>query len=214
MKETNNSMNSNIDTIFGINLTTAYDLDLEKKYELVRTNTNYLKNTTIEEVKDIKFSIFKDIIILLKTNKVYVNGEEKADNIKYLHFVDGMSIFAIDNENRLFCLTASDNAPKLINNNDYRYKRIILTPLCIVALTYEKGVKCFGNFLDIFIDYNKFSEVEDIGYEESNDDIIVIKNNNIYSLFGNFEYSNSDSNIIYCEKGKDIILDEVMMISN
>ncbi len=202
--------NLNDNRIFGINLVEAYDLELDKKYNLIKNNTSYLKNTAADKVKDIKFSYFKDIIILLKTGIVLVNGKEKERNVKRLHFVDGICIFSIDNDNRISCLTYKDAATKLINNNNYKYKKIILTPLCIVALTYEKTVKFFGNFMDAFIDYTKFYDVDDIGYEENNDDIVVIKNDKLYSLFSQYDYYDKFKASVQLE---DIVLNDISIIS-
>ena len=192
-------------TIFGVSLVTAYDLPLEKSYYLINDYTDDLKNIALEEIKEIKFSAWKDIIILLKNGILLINGKKKADHVKRLCFVDAMSIFSIDDKNRIVCLTRSDNAIQLLNNHDYQYKKLILTSLGIVAFTYENTVKCFGNFLDIMIDYTRYLEVEDIGYVPNTDDIVVLQNQHVYSLFGSYDYSQQKPEIVW--KG-EIVTDD------
>ena len=41
-----------------------YDMDIKDSYELVSNNTNYLDNVSINDVLDIKFSCYQDVIIL------------------------------------------------------------------------------------------------------------------------------------------------------
>ena len=52
--------------LFNVDINTVYGLNLEDAYEFVNNNTDYLKDISIDEVKEIKFSSYKDIIILLK----------------------------------------------------------------------------------------------------------------------------------------------------
>ena len=59
--------------MFGMKNNEVYSLSLEEAYDLVKTNTNYLDNTPIEEVKEIKFSFYNDIFILLKNGILRVN---------------------------------------------------------------------------------------------------------------------------------------------
>lgn len=50
--------------MFGVDVVKLYNYDLNKAYDIVKQNTDYLKDISKEEVKEIKFSYFKDIIIL------------------------------------------------------------------------------------------------------------------------------------------------------
>lgn len=192
--------------IFGVNIVDLYEYKLNKKYDLIKNNTNYLENISISEIKDIQFSWYKDIIILLTNGVLLFNGQERSKDIKILWFSSATSIFAISNDNIIIGLTRNDNNLKFINNNNYKYKKIVSTPLIIVALTYEKEVKVFGTIVDNVIDYNNYLDVEDIGYVEEYDDIIIVKNNIVYSLFLENDYLNIKPNIIFTGEVKNVII--------
>ena len=87
----------------------------------------------------------------------------------------------------------------------YKYKKIIITPLVIVALTFEKDIKLFGMVCEGFIDYHRFFDVDDIGYVEATDDIVVIKDGKVYSLFCENDYSNELPDVLV--KGSTDTLD-------
>lgn len=191
--------------IFGVDITTVYDFELEAAYDFINKNTNYLKNISIDDVKEISFSCYKDIVILLKNGKLLINGEEKLNNIKTLGFSGGSCIFSFSNENIITCLIGNDKNTEFINNNDYKYKKIIINCNGITVLTYENTIKYFGMIIDNIIDYTKFYDIEDIGYIEEDDDVVVIKKDKVISLFNNEEYSNTDS-IILSGNGENYII--------
>lgn len=176
------------DILFGIDIVKLYDYDLDKAYNLIKNNTDYLNEISKEEVKEIKFSYYKDIIILLKNGIVLVNGKKKLDNIKTLGFISGIHVFAFSNDNVITSLTGKWENTDFINNNDYKYKTIITNPISIVALTYEKEIRVFGTIVDFIVNYKNYYDVDYIGYIENNDDIVVIKGNEVYSLFNNYTY--------------------------
>ncbi len=197
---------------FGIEIVKLYNYDVNKAYDFVKRNTDYLDNISIDEVKEIMFSCNKDIIILLKNGILLVNEEEQFRNIKTLGFISGLSIFAISNDNAITCITRKCLETEFINNNNYSYKKIIITPLVIVALTYEKEVKLFGTLVDEVVDYNKYIDVEDIGYVEEYDNIVVIKNGKVYSLLANHDYSNEKPDVIVSKEfktSKSVVMDDV-----
>lgn len=203
--------------LFGIDIIKLYNYNLDKAYNIVKNNTSYLDNIYIDEVKEIKFSYYKDIIILLKDGVLLFNGKKKLENIKLLGFMSGISIFAFSNDNIITCLTGEWETTKFINNNDYKYRKIIITPLVIVALTYEKKVRLFGTIIDSVVDYNRYIDVEDIGYVEENDDIVVFKSNNVYSLLVGYDYSNNKPDVmIYGSLNEDVTIlsrdDDVMEV--
>lgn len=179
----------NVDSLFGVNISILYDYKLNKAYNLVKTNTNYLDSISIDEVEDIKFSCYKDVIILLKNGLVLVNGRKRLDNIKKLEYKSGLTIFAFSNDNVITPVIGRRESTLYINNNNYKYKKIIITPLMIVALTFEGDVRVYLSFLESAIDHSRFVDVEDIGYVEKNDDIVVIKDGKVYSLFLQADYS-------------------------
>lgn len=182
--------------LFGVDIVKLYDYDLNKAYDIVNDNTDYLKDVLIDEVKDIQFSCNKDVIILLHNGVVLLNGKEMLENVKAVVFINGGAIFAITKNNVIIPVVGICNSTKCINNNNHEYKKIIITPLVIVALTFEKDIKLFGMVCEGFIDYHRFFDVDDIGYVEEDDDIVVIKDGKVYSLFHENDYSNEVPNVL------------------
>lgn len=182
--------------LFGVDIVKLYNYNLDKAYNFVKDNTDYLVDVDIDEVKDINFSAVKDIIILLKDGTVLVNGIKRLENIKTLAFMSGLSIFAISNDHVITSLTGEDGLYSFINNNNYKYRKMIVTPLVIVALTHESDIRLFGTLCDRVVDYQLYFNVDDIGYVEENDDIIVIKDGKVFSLFHQHDYSNEKPDVL------------------
>lgn len=176
--------------LFGVDIVKLYNYNLDKAYNFVKDNTDYLIDVPIEEVKNINFSAYKDIIILLRDGTVILNGNKCLTNIKTLAFISGLSIFAISNDHVITSLTGEDGLYNFINNDNYKYRKIIVTPLVIVALTHEKDIRLFGTLCDRVVDYQLYFNVDDIGYVEENDDIVIIKDGKVFSLFHEQDYSN------------------------
>lgn len=186
---------------YGIDIVDAYDLKIEELYKIINENTKYLYNIKKEDIKNIKVTYYKEIIVLLKNGQVYLDGEELYNNIKEIIFMSGVNIFGISNYNQILSITGSDNNTRFMTNNNYKYKKIIYTPLVIVGLTYENEVKMYGCMLDFAINYKNFFEVDDIAYIEDEDDVVVLKDNKIISLLHNTEYY--DVELVLTGKGKD-----------
>lgn len=182
------------DTLFGVSLDDLYcNDDIGKEYNLLLKNTDYVGNISIDDIKNIEFSCFKDIIILLKDGTLIVNGEKKLTNINNIVLVDIDCVFAISNDKIITCITGEPNNQKLfINNNDYKYKKVIVNGLGIVALTHDKTIRYFGTLIREVIDGSLYNNVDDIEYIENNDDIIVIKSNEVYSLYSKYKYPSLD----------------------
>ena len=182
--------------LFGVDIVKLYNYNLDKAYNFVKDNTDYLIDVPIEEVKDINFSAYKDIIILLRDGTVILNGNKCLTNIKTLAFISGLSIFAISNDHVITSLTGEDGLYNFINNDNYKYRKIIVTPLVIVALTHEKDIRLFGTLCDRAVDYQLYFNVDDIGYVEENDDIVIIKDGKVFSLFHEHDYSNEKPDVL------------------
>lgn len=194
--------------LFGENIIALYNYDFLRAYDFVKNNTNYLNNIPVEDVKDIKFSASKDIIILLKNGNVILNGNYKIKGIKLLVFLSGVSIFGISNDKQIIPLIESGYSCSFINNNNYKYKKICINPLVIVALTNENDIRLYGTFCDCVIDHNRLIDIEDIGYVDVNDDIVIIKGGKPYSLFYGFDYSNVVPEVMIEGCSNDIIIVE------
>lgn len=182
--------------LFGVDIVKLYNYNLDKAYNFVKDNTDYLIDVPIEEVKDINFSAYKDIIILLRDGTVILNGNKCLTNIKTLAFISGLSIFAISNDHVITSLTGEDGLYDFINNDNYKYRKIIVTPLVIVALTHEKDIRLFGTLCNRVVDYQLYFNVDDIGYVEENDDIVIIKDGKVFSLFHEHDYSNEKPDVL------------------
>ena len=182
--------------LFGVDIVKLYNYNLDKAYNFVKDNTDYLIDVPIEEVKNMNFSAYKDIIILLRDGTVILNGNKCLTNIKTLAFISGLSIFAISNDHVITSLTGEDGLYNFINNDNYKYRKIIVTPLVIVALTHEKDIRLFGTLCDRVVDYQLYFNVDDIGYVEENDDIVIIKDGKVFSLFHEHDYSNEKPDVL------------------
>lgn len=193
--------------IFGVDITCAYDLGVNDAYDLVNKNTNYLKDISVVKVKDIKFSYYKDIIILLNDGRVIVNGEERFTNIKLLAFMSGVTIFAIGKDNEIINIVGHDCNTRFMCSNNYKYKKIIITPLVMVALNHDREVKVYGTLVDNIVDYRNYFNVDDIGYIESDGEVIVFKDNRVISLFFSDEY-NDDVEVTLFGEGRDFVIVE------
>lgn len=172
-------------TTFGIDLAEFHgSMDLEEQYNVIKKYTDYLNDIPIDMVKDIVVSCYQEVVILLKNGIVFVNGKKILDDVKYIILIDIRTICAIGAEKTITCLTKKGRyGHDFINDNNYRYKKIVFTEFGIAVLTHEKTVKYYGDFEFGAIDYSRFVNVDDIGLIGDSDDIIVVKGDKVYSLF-------------------------------
>lgn len=195
-------------TTFGIDLDEFHScMDLEEQYNVIAKYTDYLKNIPVDMVEDIMVSCYQEVVVLLKDGTAYVNGEKILDDVKYIILIDIRTICAIGAEKTITCLTKKERyGHDFINDNNYRYKKIVFTEFGIAALTHEKTVKYYGDFNFGAIDYSRFVDVDDIGLIGDTDDIIVVKGDKVYSLFLYSPTINvSDINVEDCLHGRWII---------
>lgn len=169
--------------LFGIDIVKLYDCNLDKSYNLVSNNTDYLNNISKDEVKEIRFSYYKDIIILLKDGEVIINGVKEVSNIVKLFFLNATDIFAISKDKMIIPLITQNALSTFINNNNYKYKKIITNTLSIVVLTYDNDIRAITPCLNVGIDYTRYNNVDDIGYAPEDDEFVIFKENKIKPLF-------------------------------
>ena len=103
--------------LFGLDIVKAYELSLDEADTFIKSNTNYLNNIDLNSIKDIKFSCFKDIYVLLKDGNLYIDGEYVFNNIKSLGLWYGVNIFAITNENIIISISGNDSDTEFINKH-------------------------------------------------------------------------------------------------
>jgi len=177
---------------------------LKQAYDLVKEHTDYLVD--INDVKDIQFSLYGNVIILLSNGDVILDGNDVLSNIKLLSFRNGYVIFAISNDRIIRCLTSNSNHALFMNNNDSTYKKILVTPLVVVALTNDGDIKFYGDILDTTIDYHRFMDIEDVGYVEENNDIVVIKDGLPYSLLYEHDYFGEIPDVLVEGELNDVVI--------
>lgn len=173
------------DTIYGIDLNEFNGcIDVEEEYEVIAKYTDYLKGISKDEVKYIAASCYGEIVVLLNDGTLFVNGKKKLDNINMIQYINSHTIIAISNNNVVTCLTERGvSCINYLNNNNYMYKKIVVTEFGIAALRYDGVVVYFGDVVSSVIDYSRFIDVDDIDYEDGTGGITIIKDGKNYSLF-------------------------------
>lgn len=183
------------DKLCGESLICLYDLSLEDSYEFIKKNFNYLDKIKLEEIKKIKFSWTHDIIVLLKNGNLLINDKKKINNIKDIVFINGSNIFAITNEYQIISVLNESTSSLIFNNNNYKYKKIYYDYSKIIALTYDGKLKIYGDLLDKLIDSDRLTNIQDIGVSmDGKNDIVVVQDGLIYSLFSKTIYKNDKNN--------------------
>lgn len=198
--------NSEVNELFGVSIESLYDYNLKQAYDLIKEHSDYLDGILIKDVIDIQFSLYGNVIILLRNGDVLFDGNNVLSNIKFLSFRNGYVIFAISNDRIIRCLTSNSNHALFMNNNDSTYKKILVTPLVMVALTNDGDIKFYGDILDTTIDYHRFMDIEDVGYVEENNDIVVIKDGLPYSLLYEHDYFGEIPDVLVEGELNDVVI--------
>lgn len=198
--------NTEVNELFGVSIESLYDYNLKQAYDLVKEHSDYLDDILINDVKDIQFSLYGNVIILLSNGDVILDGNDVLSNIKLLSFRNGYVIFAISNDRIIRCLTSNIAHALFMNNYDSTYKKILVTPLVMVALTNDGDIKFYGDILDTTIDYHRFMDIEDVGYVEENNDIVVIKDGLPYSLLYEHDYFGEIPDVLVEGELNDVVI--------
>ena len=182
---------NNSNKLYGVKLGNLYDYDIDKSFEFVSSNTDYLNNINKSSVKTILFSYGKEIIVLLNNGCLTVNGVFVRDNVDRLWFQDATMIYSITNDNEIIIVTRlNTQTSKLINNNNYKYKKVVTSLLSLVALRFDGQIRAITPYISVGILPERFINVDDIQYivneeDEYDYDIVVKQNDHYYSLFTN-----------------------------
>lgn len=198
--------NTEVNELFGVPIEVLFDYNLKQAYDFVKENTDYLDDILINDVRDIQFSLYGNVIILLSNGDVILDGNNVLSNIKFLSFRNGYVIFAISNDRIIRCLTSNIAHALFMDNYDSTYKKILVTPLVMVALTNEGDIKFYGDILDTTIDYHRFKDIEDIGYAKENNDIVVIKDGLPYSLLYEHDYFGEIPDVLVEGELNDVVI--------
>lgn len=171
----------------GVLLTDLYNYDLNEAYEFVKKNTDYLKEIKKTEVKQIEFSYYKDIVILMNNGELFINNKLEDNNIKRIFFQDGTKMYTISNRNVIKQIISKTMLGIYMNNSDYEYKKILIDWCSMAALTFEGTVRCITPPLNVGIDSNRFINVDDlvktINSRTNDTEFVVKQNGKLYSLF-------------------------------
>lgn len=170
---------------------------VEGLYYIIKAKTDYVNHFKMEDIEDIRISLFGDVFILLKNGKLYENGDLENIEIRQLNtsciYFD---ICAISYSNSIYIPTLEDDS--FINRDDCTYKTIIIGTNYIIALTYDKKIILAGGFSGV-IDSSKFEKVENIGFID--EEVVIIKGKKAFSLLkDDTVYSSTDPRICIVDK--------------
>ena len=173
------------DKLYGEPKWLLYDYDVDKSYKFISKNTGYLDNITRDEIKDIAYSYYNEIIILLKDGTLFINGDKKRTNISRIWFQDAIMIYGITFDNEIVLLTKYETTlSKYINNDNYKYKKIVTSTLSLAALTNDGNVRTITPPLNQGVLIDRFINVDDIEVivNEDNelDEVIIVKQKDKY----------------------------------
>ena len=185
-----------------IDVEELYSFSLSKSIDYLKNNTEYLNNINQEDIKEIVYSFNKNSFVLLNDGSLYKDGNKILDNVNTLGFSCGVFMYAFTNDREIKYLLNNDETTMFINNNNYKYKKIILDHIKIIGLTYDNTIRFIGTLVDEVIDYERFINVDDIGYVEDSE--VVIKDNRVLGLFNNEEYEFDD--VLLLDSNKEYII--------
>ena len=155
-----------------------------KRIFYIKKYTNGLNNINLKYVKQIETDYYNNIYVLLDNGYLLENGELQDNDIDRLYMVNGFSLYKITNDN---IIKPIDDVYKsdldiYLNNEDYKYKKIISDPLYLVALTEEETIKSSAlSGIPIGIIPENFVGVDDIFIKE--DKPYIIKQGKEISLY-------------------------------
>ena len=155
-----------------------------KRIFYIKKYTNGLNNINLKYVKQIETDYYNNIYVLLDNGYLLENGELQDNDIDRLYMVNGFSLYKITNDN---IIKPIDDVYKsdldiYLNNEDYKYKKIISDPLYLVALTEEGTIKSSAlSGIPIGIIPENFVGVDDIFIKDDN--VYIIKQGKEISLY-------------------------------
>lgn len=155
-----------------------------KKIFYIKKYTNGLNNINLKYVKQIETDYYNNIYVLLDNGYLLENGELQDNDIDRLYMVNGFSLYKITNDN---IIKPIDDVYKsdldiYLNNEDYKYKKIISDLLYLVALTEEGTIKSSAlSGIPIGIIPENFVGVDDIFIKDDN--VYIIKQGKEISLY-------------------------------
>ena len=162
-----------------------YNIDGIKRIFYIKKYTNGLNNINLKYVKQIETDYYNKVFVLLNNGNLYRDGDLIDNNICKIYMLDGMHLYKITEDNKIKPIYEDDimdNIDKYLNNEDYKYKKIISDPLYLVALTEEGTIKSSVlSGIPIGIIPENFVGVDDIFIKDDN--VYIIKQGKEISLY-------------------------------
>lgn len=155
-----------------------------KRIFYIKKYTNGLNNINLKYVKQIETDYYNNIYVLLDNGYLLENGELQDNDIDRLYMVNGFSLYKITNDNIIKPINDvyKSDLDIYLNNEDYKYKKIISDPLYLVALTEEGTIKSSAlSGIPIGIIPENFVGVDDIFIKDDN--VYIIKQGKEISLY-------------------------------
>lgn len=153
-----------------------YSIDGIKRIFYIKKYTNGLNNINLKYVKQIETDYYNKVFVLLNNGNLYRDGDLIDNNICKIYMLDGMHLYKITEDNKIKPIYEDDimdNIDKYLNNEDYKYKKIISDSLYLVALTEEETIKSSAlSGIPIGIIPENFVGVDDIFIKEDKPYII------------------------------------------
>lgn len=153
-----------------------YSIDGIKRIFYIKKYTNGLNNINLKYVKQIETDYYNKVFVLLNNGNLYRDGDLIDNNICKIYMLDGMHLYKITEDNKIKPIYEDDimdNIDKYLNNEDYKYKKIISDSLYLVALTEEGTIKSIVlSGIPIGIIPENFVGVDDIFIKEDKPYII------------------------------------------
>lgn len=153
-----------------------YNIDGIKRIFYIKKYTNGLNNINLKYVKQIETDYYNKVFVLLNNGNLYRDGDLIDNNICKIYMLDGMHLYKITEDNKIKPIYEDDimdNIDKYLNNEDYKYKKIISDSLYLVALTEEETIKSSAlSGIPIGIIPENFVGVDDIFIKEDKPYII------------------------------------------
>lgn len=153
-----------------------YSIDGIKRIFYIKKYTNGLNNINLKYVKQIETDYYNKVFVLLNNGNLYRDGDLIDNNICKIYMLDGMHLYKITEDNKIKPIYEDDimdNIDKYLNNEDYKYKKIISDSPYLVALTEEGTIKSIVlSGIPIGIIPENFVGVDDIFIKEDKPYII------------------------------------------
>jgi len=201
-KETLDSINDfHNKELFGKKVEEFDEYSLKQLYDFFKEKTPYLDNFSFDEVKDIQITEYLSVCILTNDERLFIDGEIKYSDIVEMGNLFRIGFYLVHSNNSIsFHIQYGDDNVRAFIDENYQFKKILITPIRIVCLTNDNNLKVFGFYGYAFIDKDYITNIENIGYLPYNNEPIILKNGQPKFLFKILEYAMEEDEIVWVDK--------------